>query len=43
MVDGPQTPEDLMRLAVEDPKQITESFFWVADKYGDRVPFIYND
>lgn len=43
MVDGPQTPEDLMRLAVEDPKQIIESFFWVADKNGDRVPFIFND
>jgi len=39
----PQRPEDLMELAIHDPKQIIETFFWVLQKDGSRAPFIFND
>jgi len=38
-----ETPHDLMELALVDPKQIIETCFWVVNKSGDRVPFIFND
>lgn len=36
-------PQDLMELAIVDPKQIVETCFWVINKAGERVPFIFND
>lgn len=36
-------PEDLMELAIRDPKQIIETFFWVLNKDGNREPFLFND
>jgi hypothetical protein len=36
-------PEDLMELAIKDPKQIIETCFWVVGKDTERVPFIFND
>lgn len=33
----------LEKLAREDPKQIIESMFYIVDKGGHRVPFIFNE
>lgn len=38
-----RSPHDLMELAVVDPKQIIETCFWIINKAGERVPFIFND
>lgn len=39
----PSSAEELMELAVTDPKQIIETCFWVVGKDGNREPFIFND
>lgn len=31
------------RLAIEDPREIVESMFFIVDKSGKKVPFIFND
>ena len=38
-----QSKEDLMRLALEDPKEIIESAFWIINKDKETVPFIFNN
>jgi len=31
------------KLAIEDPREIVESMFFIVDKAGKKVPFIFND
>ena len=40
---APQTQEDLMKLAHDDPRYIIERGFWVVDKQKNPVPFLFND
>lgn len=39
----PKRPEDLIELAIKDPKEIIETCFYVVDKNRRRTPFIFND
>lgn len=39
----PSRPEDLMELAITDPKAIIESGFYLINKDRERVPFVFND
>lgn len=39
----PTTPEELIELAINDPKEIIETCFWVTNKKRERIPFIFND
>lgn len=38
-----QNDEDIKTLAKNDPRQIIEEFFYIANKDGLRVPFVFNE
>lgn len=37
------TKEQLMQIALDDPRWIIERAFWVIDKEKERVPFLFNN
>ena len=42
-LSNPLRSDKLEQLAREDPRQIIESMFFIVDKSGKRVPFVFND